>query len=460
MSLELVVERSPFGLRAGLLEEGRLLEVSLLDEGRRTSRAMSISAGCARSTRVWTPPSSTAASARTLISVRAMRGSEGIPRCADLAPAERRAGVLVQVRRDAAGGKRPRLTTDVALVGLGLVYRPRQRATNLSARLARTTAAAAQRARARAVPTWGITFRLGAEGSGDAELAAEAARLEDQWARIQTAARTAAAPARLHTVAPLHRLLLEQLTPDLGRIVADPPTLAGIRTWLAEWHPPMVERLARAAEPFAASGAAEQLEEALQPRVALAAGGALIIQPTAALTAIDVDGGGRRVLEVNLDASREIARQLRLRRIGGTVVVDYIDLAARSDRVRVVEELRRALADDPAPVQAFPPSRLGLVEISRKRTGPSLAEALGRRCPVCGGDGVLAGLRRRAERLMAELDRRRARVEVHVAPDLEDFLRGAGAAAWRTFTDRHGTVPIAVDRSLDPGGHRIAEPAR
>ena len=154
----------------------------------------------------------------------------------------------------------------------------------------------------------------------------------------------------------------------------------------------MVERLASVPGPFEATGAQEQLEEALQPSVALAGGGSLIIQPTAALTAIDVNSGGRQALEANLAAAREIARQLRLRRIGGTIVVDFIDLPTRPARARLLAALRAAVADDPAPVQVFPMSRFGLVELSRQRMGrawprcsagrvrPARAPARCRRC--------------------------------------------------------------------------------
>ena len=213
-----------------------------------------------------------------------------------------------------------------------------------------------------------------------------------QWAEIEAAARAATPPARIHAVDdPLHRLLLERIAPDLERIVVgDQALLVRARAWLAEWQPALAERLVSVADPFEATGAAEQLEQALQPSVPLAGGGSLIIQPTAAFTAIDVNGGGRRALEANLAAAREIARQLRLRRIGGTAVVDFIDLPARAARARVLAALRDALADDPAPVQAFSMSRFGLVEISRKRTGPSLAELLGRPCPTCDGAGTAA----------------------------------------------------------------------
>jgi ribonuclease G len=201
------------------------------------------------------------------------------------------------------------------------------------------------------------------------------------------------------------------------------------------------------------------LEEALQPHVALEGGGSLIIQPTAALTVIDVNGGGRRPLDANLAAVPEIARQLRLRRIGGTVVVDFVDLSSRPARGRVIDALRAAVADDPEPVQAFPMSRFGLVEISRKRSGPTLAEMLGRPCGVCEGTGIVSSLRWRARSLMRELAARPpARLEVHVAPDLHDYLSGTGSVGWQTFAARYvGGVALEVDRSLVPGSHRIEE---
>jgi Rne/Rng family ribonuclease len=193
--------------------------------------------------------------------------------------------------------------------------------------------------------------------------------------------------------------------------------------------------------------------------VPLAGGGSLTIQATAALTAIDVNGGGRRALEANLAAAPEIARQLRLRRIGGTVVVDFIDLPAGTARARVVDALRAALADDPEPVQVFPMSRFGLVEIGRRRSGPSLAEMLGRRCPTCAGAGTLPALRRRAEQLSQEVVRLGpARLRVHAAPDLHDFLKGAGSDGWRALVERRaGALGLEVDPALPPGGHRIME---
>jgi ribonuclease G len=150
--------------------------------------------------------------------------------------------------------------------------------------------------------------------------------------------------------------------------------------FLPRWLESVDERLEHLPDAFEATGAAAQLDEALSREVALP-GGLLVIERTAALTAIDVNGAGRP-LEVDLAAAREVARQLRLRRIGGIVVIDFVDLESRRERARLDAALREAFADDPAPIQVYPMSPLGLVELSRQRLGPSLAERLGRQAPI------------------------------------------------------------------------------
>ena len=463
MSRELVVERSPFGLKAGLLEDGRLLEVDLLGEAGDDPRGDVV---LGRVRRV--EPDLGAAFVDCGLAADAYLGARDARLLAGAGrddPIERMLhegqGVLLQVRQGPAAGKAPRVSADIALVGVFLVLRPRRSSVSLSARLERSPEAAAQRARAAALfPDTGITLRYAAPLASDRELVAELARLRDRWAQIEAAAHAAMPPARIETVDPLHRLLLERVAPDLARIVVgDQASLVRARAWFAEWQPALADRLLSAADPFEATGAAEQLEEALQPHVPLPGGGSLIIQPTAAFTAIDVNGGGRRALEANLAASREIARQMRLRRIGGTAVVDFIDLPARAARARVLSALRDAVADDPAPVQVFAMSRFGLVEISRKRIGPSLAEMLGRPCPACHGAGTLPGLRWRAEQLMVELTRMPpGPVTVLAAPDLHDYLNGAGRTAWEQFAGRSGrAVARGIDQSLPPGSHRIEE---
>jgi Rne/Rng family ribonuclease len=464
MSRELVIERLPCGLQAGLLEDGRLVEVDLLDEPLADPQGAIVLGRVRRVDRdLGAAFVDCGLGADAYLGARDARLVAGAGRDQ---PIERMLfegqGVLVQVRERPAPGKAPRVSGDIALVGVHLVLRPRRRNLALSARLERTAVAAEQRARGRALfPDGGVTLRRAAEMASDAELMAELARLRAQWTKIETAAAAATPPARIHGVDdPLHRLMIERSAPDLERIVVgDPALLVRGRTWLGQWQPGLVERLVSAADPFEATGAAEQLEQALQPSVPVAGGGSLIIQPTAALTAIDVNGGGRRALEANLAASAEIARQLRLRRIGGTVVVDFIDLPAGAARARVLDVLRDAVAADPAPVQVFGMSRFGLVEISRKRVGPSLAELLNRPCPVCAGAGTLPALRWRAQELLRELSKSRPRrLAVLAAPDLHDYLSREGRAAWQACAGRYGhAIALGVDPTLAPGSHRIED---
>jgi ribonuclease G len=467
VSSELVIERSPFGLKGALLEDGRLVEVDLLEDAVHDP-AGAIVLGRVRAV----DPDLGAAFVDCGLAADAWLGARDarfIAGAGRATPIERvlceGQEVLVQLGLGPAAGKAPRVTGDIALVGVHLVLRPRRRDVALSARLERTPAATEQQARAAALfPEGGVTLRRAASIASDAELLAELARLRAQWTQIEAAARAATPPARIHAVAdPLHRLLLERIAPELERIVVgDQALLVRARAWLAEWQPALETDLVGAADPFGATGAAEQLEQALQPSVPLAGGGSLIIQPTAAFTAIDVNGGGRRALEANLAAAREIARQLRLRRIGGTVVVDFIDLPARAARARVLAALRAALAHDPAPVQAFSMSRFGLVEISRKRTGPSLAELFGRPCPTCDGAGTVPGLRSRAEELLRAMSGLPpGRLTVLAAPDLHDYLNGSGSGAWQAFLGRSGDrVELRIDQSLAPGSHRIEEQTR
>ncbi|HSA80368.1 MAG TPA: ribonuclease E/G [Geminicoccaceae bacterium] len=438
MSRELVIETTPFGARAALLEDGRLVDVGIVDDDAVPIRGQ-IFLGRVRAVDHDLDSAfvDCGLGEHGYLSARDARALSGRARDAPIGrQLHEGQAVLVQGRREPQSGKGPRLTGDVALAGPCLIFRPRQAGGALSERRA-------------------------ARGATAAELSDEAGRLRRLWQAIEAKARDARPPARLHGPGePVRQLLVEHLGDDPDRIVvAEQRTLLGARGYLAEWRPSLLDRLEHLPDAFAASGAEEQLAAALEPVVDLAGGGRLILQSTAALTAIDVDGGGRRPLDADLEAAAEIARQLRLRRLGGTIVVDFVDLAAKSDRARLLATLRAALAADPAPVQVGPMSLLGLVELSRKRNGPPLAERIGRSCPCCGGTGLLPGLRRRSEELMRDLaGRPPGRVSAVVAPDLHAYLSGAAATVWKTFGERQGRTPaMQVDAALGPGDYRIEE---
>jgi Rne/Rng family ribonuclease len=381
MSRALVVDRTARGIRIGLLEDDRLIEVDVADQD-----SAGIGAICLGRVRTVARDLDGAfvdcgLGEDAFLGARDARALSGARRSARVAEqVSEGQAVLVQIRREAQGGKGPRVTTDIALPGLLLLHRP----------LARSGQAgqADQQERAAALfPGGGFSLRPAALHATDGELADEAKRLRQSWAEIEARAGASRPPSLLASPPePLPRLLLDHFSPELERIVlADRGLLIGARRWLEQslprWLESFAERLEYLPDAFEATGAAEQLDEALGRAVALPGGGSLIIEPTAALTAIDVNGAGTP-LEVDLAAAREVARQLRLRRIGGLVVIDFVDLESRRDRARLDAALRQAFADDPAAVQLYPMSPLGLVELSRQRLGPSLAERLGSTSPI------------------------------------------------------------------------------
>lgn len=390
VSRELVVDQTPQGARIGLLEDGRLLDVDLADDQGRGRiclgrvRAVErdldgafVDCGLGRDAFL------SARDARALsgLSARDARALSGVGRKTRIGDqVSEGQAVLVQVKRAAQGDKGPRISADIALAGICLVHRPRTGRIELSPALARSGHAGRQQARAEALfPAGGFTLRRAALRASDQELLDQAERLRQGWAEIEQRAGSTRAPALLDPPGdPLQRLLLDHLSPDLERIVfAERTAMIRTRKWLGAW-PGLAARLEHLADAFEATGAADQLAEALGPEVALRGGGALIIEPTTALTAVDVNGASRRPLEVDLEAAREVARQLRLRQIGGIVVIDFVDLDAKPDRARLFSALRAAFDDDPVMVQLYPMSPLGLVELSRQRIGPCLAERLGR----------------------------------------------------------------------------------
>ncbi len=457
MSQELVIERTPFGARAALLADGRLIEAVHADDdpgrvddriflGRVRALDPALDAAfvdCGLAQDAWL----TARHARPLVGA-----APGVPISRRLHEGQ---AVLVQGLREATGGKGPRVTGDIALPGLFLALRPRRRQIELSARLLRSPERDAERARAtRLFPEGGVLLRSAARAANDDELMAEAACLRELWREIEARAATARPPACLYDAGdPVTRVLMTLLGPGIERIAAgDPVALARARAWLDRHQPALCGRLEHLPDAFRATGAEEQLEQAQSPVVPLDGGGTLVIEPTAALTAIDVNGGGCGALEVNLEAAREIARQIRLRRIGGSIVVDFVDMTTRKDRARVEAALREALRDDPMPVQVWPIGGPGLALLSRKRAGPSLAEQQGRTCPACGGTGLVPALRSRAEALARALDRITARVRVRLAPDLGHYLRGEGARVRERLPQ---IAAFQVDDALPPGDYRI-----
>ncbi|HZH27660.1 MAG TPA: ribonuclease E/G [Azospirillaceae bacterium] len=288
--------------------------------------------------------------------------------------------VLVQVKAEAHGRKGPTLSMDIALPGRFLVRAPFVDGVRVSRRIAGGGQGLLAK-RVRAIVTGdGWIVRGGAEGAPDSLLAAEAEHLAVQWRDI--AARTDAPPAVLDPGPPAPvRLLVEHGGRPLGRLYVDDPATEGIlRGWCAAAAPDLADHIeAHRGRPglFESADIEDEIDALAGKHVPLPGGGWLVVERTEALWVIDVNGAERQnAAAVNRDAAREIARQLRLRNIGGVVVVDFITPDRPDERERVLNALVDAVADDPVATHVYGMSKLGLVELTRVRRGPPLIDLL------------------------------------------------------------------------------------
>jgi ribonuclease E len=314
--------------------------------------------------------------------------------------------IVCQVTKNPIGLKGARLTEEVSLPGRFVVLVPGSNVSGISKRLDDR-----ERRRLRAVldevrpAGHGLIVRTAAEGVSAEELRRDVEQLLEKWNEIEEKSRRLPAPALLYTESHLAlRAIREELTEEYRGVVVDDPELFDlVQSYVADIDPELADRVelfderADGLPIFERHHVHEQLHKALDRKVWLPSGGSLIIERTEALTVIDVNTGknvGSSSLEEtvfrnNLEAADEIARHLRLRDIGGIIVIDFIDMEVKQNRAEVVATLRAALARDKTPTQVFDISELGLVEMTRKRVGEGLVEALSETCPVCNGRGIV-----------------------------------------------------------------------
>ena len=332
--------------------------------------------------------------------LRLKKGSAGITELL-----EPRQKVLVQVMKEPTGTKGPRLTGNLALPGRYLVLQPHGQGVNISRRIS----ADSERNRLRALgvlikpPGAGLLIRTEADGISEELLIEDLEALLRQWEGIQQAAETASPPALLNRDEDfIHRILRDHMGPDLARVVVDDPGAVGrVTSFLgADANTVQVEAHNESSELLEHYKVNAAIRDALKPRVDLPSGGYVIIEPTEALTVIDVNSGSftrsanarETVLWTNCEAAIEIARQLKLRNIGGVIIIDFIDMDSRRDQLQLLEHFTTAVRDDAARPQIAQLTELGLVELTRKRQGQNIYELFGRACPSCGGLGHVAVL--------------------------------------------------------------------
>jgi ribonuclease E len=313
--------------------------------------------------------------------------------------------IVCQVTKNPIAHKGARLTQEVSLPGRFVVLIPNSKTYGISKRLPDDERKRLRQILDRTKPAeHGIIVRTAAEGVTDTEIEADVRRLLDQWAQIEALAKTAQAPALLYREPDMAvRVIREEFNEDYRGIVIDDRALyEDVRGYVMSISPALADRVQfydKAADPlsvFERHHVHEQLHKALDRKVWLPSGGSLIIEHTEALTVIDVNTGknvGSSSLEEtvfrnNLEAAVEIAKQLRLRDIGGIIVCDFIDMEIRENRDQVIKTFRDSLARDKTRTQVFDISDLGLVEMTRKRIGEGLLESFTTLCPECEGRGV------------------------------------------------------------------------
>lgn len=318
--------------------------------------------------------------------------------------------VLVQVMKEPTGNKGPRLTGNISLPGRYVVLLPFGRGVNLSRRI--RSEAERNRLRALAILVkpagMGILVRTEADGMPEEQIIEDLDNLQRQWETIQQDVATTRQPTLLDRERDfVQRVLRDLYSNEVNRIVTDTSDgLRRIKQHLLNWGDDKIpaglmldhhrERTS-ILEYFRVNAG---IREALKPRVDLPSGGYIIIEPTEALTVIDVNSGSftksqtsrETVLWTNCEAAVEIARQVRLRNIAGVIVVDFIDMDTRRDQLQLLEHFNKALRSDKSRPQIAQLTELGLVELTRKRQGQSIYELFGRPCSACGGLGHLMHL--------------------------------------------------------------------
>ncbi|GAA1863478.1 hypothetical protein GCM10009687_33460 [Asanoa iriomotensis] len=312
--------------------------------------------------------------------------------------------VLVQVTKDPIGHKGARLTSHIALSGRHLVYVPGGNASGISRKLPDTERKRLRDVLKKLVPEGaGVIVRTAAEGASEDELARDVKRLQAQWEDIQEKAAAGGAPTLLYEEPDLLiRVVRDLFNEDFREIVVQgDEAYEMVDTYLGHVSPDLVPRLHRhtsTVDVFAEKRIDEQILKGLDRKVFLPSGGHLVIDRTEAMTVVDVNtgkytGAGGNLEETvtrnNLEAAEEIVRQLRLRDLGGIVVIDFIDMVLESNRELVLRRLTECLGRDRTKHQVTEITSLGLVQMTRKRIGAGLLEAFSETCEVCKGRGLI-----------------------------------------------------------------------
>jgi ribonuclease G len=351
--------------------------------------------------------------------------------------------ILVQVAKDPLGTKGARVTSHVSLPGRYMVFMPNTKHIGISRRIEGEEERKRLKEIAHSLGTadGGFILRTACEGRSKREIQRDLRFLTKLWKRIQQKAETAAAPVIIHQDLDLiTRTIRDFFTPDTEKVVVDSAKdhrriVDFVRNFMPRLRSKIV--LYSDSEPlFDRYAIEEKIEKALDRRVWLRSGGYIIIERTEALTAIDVNTGrfvGRRnqeetIFKTNFEAAQEVVRQLRLRNVGGIIIIDFIDMEKEANRKKVYEALKDALKKDKARTNILKISELGLVEMTRQRTRESLENQLLSPCPHCDGRGRIKSSVTIAYDVLRSIKKQQMNLEngkniiVRLHPDVANFL--------------------------------------
>ena len=360
--------------------------------------------------------------------------------------------VLVQVSKESLGTKGARVTSFISIPGRYVVYMPQARHVGVSRRIRDERERDRLRAALRSLklPPGGFILRTNAEGKGEEEFAHDVEFLSRLWSQIQARFEQAKSPAALHEEMDLtFRVVRDLFSPEVDEFVVDDRAAYDKCVGYVQALVPALEERVRLyterAPIFDAFGIEKDIEKALRRRVWLKSGGYIVIDHTEALVSIDVNTGkyvGKRdfeqtVLKINLEAATEVMRQIRLRDLGGIIIIDFIDMEVLEHREQVYKAVKRALAEDKARTNVLEISELGLVEMTRKRVRQDLRALLSQSCPTCRGAGVVKSNETLATEIYRAIQAKAAaeapaaegrEITVRAHPDVAGYLDGEGRA--------------------------------
>jgi ribonuclease G len=372
------------------------------------------------------------------------REQHEIPKISDLLKEGQE--ILVQIAKEPIGKKGARITSHIALPGRFLVYMPTVNHTGVSRKIASDE----ERQRLKRIVMserenghGGFIVRTAAQNASEDELRADIRFLKGLWSDIKTRAEASKPPALIyHDLNVVERVLRDQVTSDFSVIWVDTePEYERILRFFNRFQPGLVKRVklfTKETPLFEQFGLKEEMDKALKSKVWLKSGGYIVINQTEALVAIDINTGkyvGKTsrledtIVKTNVDAIKEIVRQIRLRDLGGIIIIDFIDMDERRNRQRVMQALEEELRHDRAPSKVLQFNDFGLVAITRKRVKQSLERTIGAPCPYCQSTGYVKSLTTVANEIYVEMRKiakhlEREDVMLRVHPDVAKELKG------------------------------------